>query len=115
MNEARDWMQLDNINLGQQQTYKEFIAGYKRYKAKKSRVISKLKRMKIVGISRAADQLKADDVYSILYLHKAEKMTPAELAEQFPASELAIKAIVEGKSRKRCYENFMIVESLLNR
>ncbi|HSI68362.1 MAG TPA: hypothetical protein VK947_13125 [Planococcus sp. (in: firmicutes)] len=116
MNAAiRELSQMGNINLNHHQTYGNFIIGYKQYKQKKSRILSKMKRARVKRVSRATDQLKNDDVYTILYLHKVEKFTPAELAEQFKASEIAIKAVVEGKARTRCYENFMIVESLLNR
>ena len=112
---AKEYSQMGNVTLNHQQTYGDFITGYKHFKEKKSRILSKLKRVKVMRMSRATDQLKNDDVYTILYLYKVEKFTPAELAEQFQASEIAIKALVEGKARKRCYENFMIVESLLNR
>lgn len=112
---ARELTHMGNVNLDQQQIYKDYVAGYKRYRARKSRILSKVKRVKVMGMSRSTNQLKDEDVYSIHYLHKVEKLTPAELAEQFPASEMAIKAIIEGKARKQCYENFVIVESLLNR
>lgn len=112
---ARELAHMGNVTLDQQQTYENFIAGYKRYKNRKSRILSKVKRVKVMGMSRSTNQLKDEDVYAILYLHKVEQLTPAELAEQFPASEMAIKAVVEGKARKHCYENFVIVESLLNR
>lgn len=46
-------------------------------------------------------------VYEILYINKVVGMLPYQLAERFPVSKATIKNIVNGKSRKDCYQAFM--------
>lgn len=52
-------------------------------------------------------KLTDKDVYRMLYLNKVKGLLPRQLAEIFPVSLATIRNIVNGKSRKDCYEAFM--------
>ena len=52
-------------------------------------------------------KLTDKDVYKILYLNKVEGLQPYQLEIMFPVARTTIKSIVNGKSRKDCYELFM--------
>lgn len=47
------------------------------------------------------------DVYKILYMSKVEKLQPFQIEESFTVSRSTIRNIVNGRSRKDCYETFM--------
>jgi hypothetical protein len=47
------------------------------------------------------------DVYKILYLSKVKGLLPYQIEEHFTVSRATIKNIVNGKSRRDCYEAFM--------
>ena len=47
------------------------------------------------------------DVYHILFLSKVKGLQPYEIEKQFPVSRATIRQIVNGKSRKDCYFDFM--------
>jgi transposase len=47
------------------------------------------------------------DVYKILYMNKVKGMLPYQIEEHFTVSRATIKNIVNGKSRRDCYEAFM--------
>lgn len=50
-------------------------------------------------------------VYRILYLNKVKGLLPYQIEDQFSMSRATIKNIVNGKSRKDCYEAFMDCKS----
>ncbi|WP_404347501.1 hypothetical protein LG311_17875 [Sutcliffiella horikoshii] len=52
-------------------------------------------------------KLTDKEVYHILFLNKVEGLLPYQLVERFPISKATIKSIVNGRSRKDCYEAFM--------
>ncbi|MFE1246062.1 hypothetical protein ACFW35_18285 [Fictibacillus sp. NPDC058756] len=52
-------------------------------------------------------KLTDKEVYKMLYLNKVKGMLPYQLEELFPVSKPTIKNIINGKSRKDCYEAFM--------
>jgi transposase len=52
-------------------------------------------------------KLTDKEVYRILYLSKVKGLLPYQLEERFPVSKATIKSIINGKSRKDCYEDFM--------
>ncbi|MBD7962526.1 hypothetical protein [Fictibacillus norfolkensis] len=47
------------------------------------------------------------DVYKILYYSKVKGLLPFQIEEHFTVSRATIKNIVNGKSRRDCYEAFM--------
>jgi transposase len=51
------------------------------------------------------------DVYKILYLNKVKGLLPYQIEEHFTVSRATIKNIVNGKSRRDCYEAFMEYKS----
>jgi hypothetical protein len=51
-------------------------------------------------------KLTDQDVYKILYLNKIDGLQPYQLENLFPVSRATIKGIVNGKSRKECYNLF---------
>ena len=52
-------------------------------------------------------KLTDKDVYHILYLNKVKGMLPYQIEGMFSVSRATIKHIVNGKSRRDCYEAFM--------
>jgi len=52
-------------------------------------------------------KLTDKEVYNILYMNKVNGLLPHQIQEHFPVSKATIKNIVNGKSRKDCYEAFM--------
>lgn len=52
-------------------------------------------------------KLTDKEVYKMLYLNKVKGLLPYQLEEMFPVSKTTIKNIVNGKSRKDCYEAFI--------
>ena len=52
-------------------------------------------------------KLTDKDVYKILFLNKVKGLQPYQLEEMFPVSRTTIKNIVNGKSRKDCYFDFI--------
>lgn len=53
-------------------------------------------------------RLTDKDVYKILYLSKVKGLLPYQIEEYFTVSRATIKSIVNGKSRKDCYEAFIV-------
>lgn len=47
------------------------------------------------------------EVYKILYLSKIKGLLPYQIEKQFSVSRATIKNIVNGKSRRDCYDAFM--------
>lgn len=52
-------------------------------------------------------KLTDNDVYKILYLNKVKGVLPYQLEAMYPVTKRTIKNIVNGKSRRDCYEIFM--------
>lgn len=52
-------------------------------------------------------KLTDKDVYKILYLNKVKGLLPYQIEEHFSVTRATIKGIVNGKSRRDCYEAFM--------
>jgi hypothetical protein len=52
-------------------------------------------------------KLTDKDVYTILYLSKIKGLPPSQIVGLYPVTKDTIKDIVNGKSRKDCYEVFM--------
>lgn len=59
--------------------------------------------------------LSDEAVYSILYFYHVEEFPAEHLGNKYGVSSLTIEGIAKGRYRRKCYENFMIVESLLER
>ncbi|HGO9415607.1 TPA: hypothetical protein ACLBZX_004054 [Bacillus cereus] len=59
------------------------------------------------GIGFNNVKLTDKDVYKILYLNKVKDYQPYQLETMFPVTKATIRSIVNGKSRKDCYNLFM--------
>jgi hypothetical protein len=60
-------------------------------------------------------KLSDETVYSILYFYHIEEFPAAYLGSKYGVSLLTIEGIAKGHYRPKCYENFMIVEGILER
>lgn len=61
------------------------------------------------------NNLKDETVYCILYFYHVEEFPTGHLAAKYGVSSLTIEGIAKGRYRPKCYENFMIVEGILER
>ncbi|OED31913.1 hypothetical protein BHE17_05470 [Planococcus maritimus] len=59
--------------------------------------------------------LNDESIYSILYFYHVEEISAEHLGVKFGVSSLTIEGIAKGRYRPKCYENFMIVEGILER
>ncbi|MBT2583428.1 hypothetical protein [Planococcus sp. ISL-109] len=60
-------------------------------------------------------KLSDEAVYTILYFYHIEEFPAAYLGTKYGVSLLTIEGIAKGHYRPKCYENFVIVESTLER
>lgn len=59
------------------------------------------------------NKLTDEDIYFLLYLNKIKGLPLHQLEEQFSLSRNSVERIVEGKSRKKCYQGYMAIEKHL--
>ena len=61
------------------------------------------------------NRLNDESIYSILYFYHIEEIPAEQLGVRYGVSSLTIEGIAKGRYRPKCYENFMIVEGILER